>query len=60
MDHLAPFRLEDFAVYDSESMGKSTLFISKTLAPILAASGFQLPTPCGISPLGCGSPYLGL
>lgn len=28
MDHPAPFRPEDFAVYDSERMGKTTLFES--------------------------------
>ena len=31
MDHPAPFRPEDFAVYDSERMGKSTLFQSDRL-----------------------------
>jgi quercetin dioxygenase-like cupin family protein len=31
MDHLAPFRPEDFAVYDPERMGKSTLFQSDRL-----------------------------
>jgi mannose-6-phosphate isomerase-like protein (cupin superfamily) len=28
MDHPTPFRPEDFAVYDSERMGKTTLFES--------------------------------
>ena len=31
MDHPAPFRPEDFAVYDSERMGKTTLFESDRL-----------------------------
>ena len=31
MDHPAPFRPEDFAVYDTERMGKSTLFQSDRL-----------------------------
>src|SRR5689334_24926370 len=31
MDHPAPFRPEDFAVYDSGRMGKSTLFESDRL-----------------------------
>jgi mannose-6-phosphate isomerase-like protein (cupin superfamily) len=31
MDHPAPFRPEDFAVYDQERMGKSTLFQSDRL-----------------------------
>lgn len=31
MDHPAPFRPEDFAVYDPERMGKSTLFQSDRL-----------------------------
>jgi mannose-6-phosphate isomerase-like protein (cupin superfamily) len=31
MDHPAPFRPEDFAVYDSERMGKTTLFESERI-----------------------------
>jgi mannose-6-phosphate isomerase-like protein (cupin superfamily) len=31
MDHPAPFRPEDLAVYDSEKMGKATLFQSDRL-----------------------------
>jgi mannose-6-phosphate isomerase-like protein (cupin superfamily) len=31
MDHPLPFRPEDFAVYDSERMGKTTLFESERI-----------------------------
>jgi len=31
MDHPAPFRPEDFAVYDPERMGKTTLFESERI-----------------------------
>jgi quercetin dioxygenase-like cupin family protein len=39
MDHPAPFRPEDFAVYDSARMGKSTLFESDRL--LVGLSSFE-------------------
>jgi mannose-6-phosphate isomerase-like protein (cupin superfamily) len=41
MDHPAPFRPEDFAVYDPERMGKSTLFQSDRL--LVGLNSFE---PC--------------